>query len=165
MKVNPINTINNQMNFRARIQPTESLREGFDMMEKYSDSCIKKDMDSVKDFLDSLATIIESDKLQEFKIEIDKRRAGYTYTKINGRRTGGGHNDRMTNLQDSYLAIEGIKNYASKLGEAQQSPLDILKTQVEEAERKWSVLKERYSKRLKAEFNQAKKMIFDENVK
>ena len=160
MKIIPINTINNQTTFKANIQPTESLKEGFDMMEKYSKSYIDKDMESVKEFLDSLAKISESDRIKDFKIEIDRRRPEYTYTKINGRRVSGGNNSRMPSLQDSYLTIEGVKNYASRLEELGQSPLDMLKAQVEEAQRNLEELKERYSNRLRAEFEQARKMIF-----
>ena len=159
MLINPINTINHN-NFKAKIQPTESLRQGFDMMEKCSNSWLDKDMNSLKDFLDSLARISEKDKASEFKIDIDRKRQGYTYTKINGRRVSGGHQERMPNLCDSYLTVEGIKKYASTLEEMQPSPLDFLKAQVEEAENRLAQLKERYSNQLKSELEQAKKMIF-----
>ena len=159
MLVNPINTINS-VNFRANITPTQSLREGFNMIERSADSIIMKDMNYAKDFIDSLARISESKKVDKFSIEIDKRRADYTYTKINGRRINGGHNDRVPNVQDSYLVVEGIKNYASKLEDIEPSILDNLKEQIAEAQFRLDELKSRYSDRLKAEFEQAKKFVF-----
>lgn len=161
MLVNPINTVNN-VNFRANIKPTQSLREGFDMIERSADSIIMKEMNYAKDFLDSIARIEESNKISNFKIDIDKRRPDYTYTRINGRRISGGQNARFNNLQDAYLVVEGTKNYASKLEAPQPSLLDFLKAQVEEAQRNLDEIKERYSQRLKAEFEQAKKIIFED---
>jgi len=161
MKVSPINTITST-NFKAKIQPTESLREGFDSIERSANSIIMKDMNYAKDFIDSIARISESKKISDFKIEIDKRRADYTYTKINGRRVSGGPNGAFQNIQDAYLIAQGTKNYASKLEELEPSALDILKAQVEEAQLKLDDLKTRYSNRLKAEFEQARKMIFND---
>ena len=160
MKVNPINTNSNFSTFRARIQPTNDLRNSFNMIEKSANSGLMKDMNFAKDFIDSIARISESKKVDDFKIEVDKRRENYTYTKINGRRTNGGNNERITNLQDSYLVIEGVKKYASKLEELEPSSLDLLKAKVERAERELDELKTRYGERLKAEFEHAKKNIF-----
>ena len=159
MRVNPINT-NNNTSFRAVIKPSESLKEGFTMMEKYASSGTMKDMNSVKDFLDSLARISESQKVSKFKIEIDKERPEYTYTKINGRRISGGSNEGYKNLQDSYLVVEGTKRYASKLEDSTPSILDILKSKIEEAELALDELKEVYGRRLQAELEQAKTLIF-----
>ena len=159
MKISPINTVNNTR-FNANIKPTPSLKEGFDMVEKYTNSIIMKDMDYVKNFLDSLVRINESNKISDFKIEIDKRCPEHTYTKINGRRISGGHNENIPNIQDSYLVVEGVKKYASKLEEIQPSILDMLKEQVDNAQRVLDEAKERYNIRLKAEFEQAKKLIF-----
>ena len=161
MKVSPINTITST-NFKAKIQPTESLREGFDSIERSANSIIMKDMNYAKEFIDSIARISESKQISDFKIEIDKRRADYTYTKINGRRVSGGYNGDFKNIQDAYLIAQGTKNYASKLEELEPSALDILKAQVEEAQLKLDDLKTRYSNRLKAEFEQARKMIFND---
>ena len=142
MLVNPINTINS-VNFRANITPTQSLREGFNMIERSADSIIMKDMNYAKDFLDSIARIEESNKIADFKIDIDKRRPDYTYTRINGRRVGGGHNAAISNIQDAYLVVESTKKYASKLEEQEPSLLDVLKTQVEEAQRNLDEVKAR----------------------
>ena len=163
MKISPINTVNNT-NFKAAIQPTESLKEGFNMIERSANSIIMKDMNYAKDFVDSIARISESKKVQDFKIEIDKRRPEHTYTKINGKRVSGGHNERIPNIQDSYLVVEGTKQYASKLEELEPSVLDVLKKQIEEAQFKLDELKTRYSERLKAEFENAKKMIFEDAI-
>jgi len=163
MKISPINTVNNT-NFKAAIQPTESLKEGFNMIERSANSIIMKDMNYAKDFVDSIARISESKKVQDFKIEIDKRRPEHTYTKINGKRVSGGHNERIPNIQDSYLVVEGTKRYASKLEELEPSILDVLKKQIEEAQFKLDELKTRYSERLKAEFENAKKMIFEDAI-
>ena len=159
MRVSPINT-NNNTNFRAIIKPSDSLKEGFTMMEKCASNGTMKDMNSVKDFLDSLARINESQKVTKFKIEIDKERPEYTYTKINGRRISGGSNERQKNLLESYLAVEGTKKYASKLEETSPSILDSLKAQIEEAEMTLDNLKEIYCRRLQAELEQAQKLIF-----
>lgn len=159
MKVSPIST-NNRINFSANITPTTFLKESFDRIEKNADSMIMKDLNYAKDFIDSIARISESKKIREFKIEIDKRRPEHTYTKINGRRVSGGHNERIPNLLDSYLVAEGTKKYASSLEEIEPSVLDFLKAQVEQAQLTLDELKERYSERLKAELEQAKKMIF-----
>ena len=161
MKISPINTYNG-MNFKAEIIPTESLKNGFQMMDKYADSVSMKDLNSVKDFLDSIVRISETKKVHEFKIDIDKKRENYTYTKINGRRVSGGHNERQLNLLDSYLVIEGIKKYASKCEEGEPTVLDMLKQQIEEAENKLYELKLRYGNRLKSELEQAQKLIFNE---
>ena len=163
MKISPINTVNNT-NFKATIQPTKSLKEGFNMIERSANSIIMKDMNYAKDFVDSIARISESKKVQDFKIEIDKRRPEHTYTKINGKRVSGGHNERIPNIQDSYLVVEGTKRYASKLEELEPSILDVLKKQIEEAQFKLDELKTRYSERLKAEFENAKKMIFEDAI-
>ena len=163
MKISPINTVNNT-NFKAAIQPTKSLKEGFNMIERSANSIIMKDMNYAKDFVDSIARISESKKVQDFKIEIDKRRPEHTYTKINGKRVSGGHNERIPNIQDSYLVVEGTKQYASKLEELEPSVLDVLKKQIEEAQFKLDELKTRYSERLKAEFENAKKMIFEDAI-
>ena len=162
MKLSPINTVNNNNVFTARIQPTQSLKEGFDMVERSANSVIMKDMNYAKDFVDSIARINESTKVSDFKIEIDKRRQEHTYTKINGRRVSGGHNERIPNIQDAYLVVEGIKRYASNLEELEPSVLDALKKQVEEAQNRLDELKARYSARLKAEFENAKKFIFED---
>ena len=159
MRISPINTVNS-MNFGAKIKPTESLKDSFDKIEKNTNSALMKDLNYAKDFIDSIARISESNKISDFAIEIDKRRPEHTYTKINGRRVSGGHNERIPNVQDSYLIIEGTKKYASKLEELEPSSLDLLKAKVEEAQRNLDELKERYSDRLKAEFEQARKMIF-----
>ncbi len=161
MRIYPINTDNN-LNCKAIIKPTDSLKSGFEMMGKYADTNIMKDMNSVKDFVDSIARISESKKVHEFKIDIDKRRPNYTYTKINGRRIKGGHNERCCNLQDAYLAVEGTKYYAERCEELQPSVLDELKAKIEEAEAKLSELKTRYGNRLKAELEQAQRMIFND---
>ena len=160
MKINPINTINNSTDFKAKIEPTESLKNAFDMVERSANSSIMKDLNFAKDFLDSIARISESQKVADYKIEIDKRRANHIYTKINGRSVSGGDNDRMPNVQDSYLVIEGTKNFASHLEEIEPSILDLLKAKVEIAQRALDEIKERYSERLKAEFEQAKQIIF-----
>jgi len=112
--------------------------------------------------LDSIAKIQDAKNINDFKIDIDKRRTNYTYTRINGRKVSGGPNERLNNLQDSYLVVESTKNYAAKLGETEPSLLDFLKAQVEEAQRNLDELKVRYSERLKAEFEQAKKIIFED---
>ena len=161
MLINPISTVNSA-NFRANILPTQCLRESFDRIEKNTDSAIMKDLNYAKDFIDSLAAISESKKIKEFRIEIDKRRSQHTYTKINGSRVSGGYNGNIPNLLDSYLIAEGVKRYASKLEDFKPSILDSLKEQVEEAQLVLDELKERYSERLKAEFEQAKKIIFDD---
>ena len=160
MRISPINTVNS-MNFGANIKPTQSLRESFDRIEKNTDSMIMKDLNYAKDFIDSIARISESKKITDFKIEIDKRRPEHTYTKINGRRVSGGHNERIPNRLDSYLVAEGTKKYASTLEELEPSTLDFLKAQVEATQNKLDELKERYGERLKAEFEQARKIIFD----
>ena len=162
MKVNPIDTINNSTTFRATIKPTQSLKDGFNMMERNANSIIMKDMNYAKDFLDSIAKISESNKIEDFSIEIDKRRPKHTYTKINGRRVSGGPNEMMSNLQDTYLVVEGIRKYASKLEPAEPSLLDFLKARVEEAQLMLDEAKLRYSERLKSEFEQAKKIIFND---
>jgi len=160
MKVNPINTINSATTFKANIQPTQSLRDGFSKIEKCINSGTTKDLDYAKDFIDSIARISESKKIDEFKIEIDKRRPDHTYTKINGRRVSGGHNERQTNLLDDYLVVEGTKKYASKLEEAEPSLLDSLKAELDEAKRVLNDIETRYTNRLKVELEQAQKMIF-----
>ena len=171
MKVNPINTINSLTTFKANIQPTQSLKDGFNMIERSVNSIITKDMDYAKDFLNSIAEISESKKIDNFKIEIDKRRPGHTYTKINGRRVSGGSNESFPYLQDSYLVVEGTKKYAARLKSSEHSEvaehaelsyLDILKTRVEDAQRLLDEAKMRYSERLKSEFEQAKKIIFND---
>ncbi len=159
MLINPISNIPNQ-SFKTKILPSESLNKGFIMMDKNINSGTMKNMNYAKDFLDSLARISESNKNTEFKIDIDKKRQGYTYTKINGRRVFGGHNDYQPNLQDDYLIVEGVKKYASRLEEAPASMLDTLKAEIEEAENVLDSLKERYNLRLKAELEQARNMIF-----
>ncbi len=160
MLINPINAAISNTNFKSIIKPTDSLREGFDLINKDVKSGSMKNLNYVKDFMDSLVKIRDSEKSSAFKIDIDKNRADYTYTKINGRRVSGGHNERQINLQDGYLVVEGIKRYASKLENIQPSCLDILKLQIEETEAKLDELIERYSLRLKAEVEQAQKMIF-----
>ena len=166
MKVNPINTINssknNNMNFRAKIHPTQSLKDSFETIEKNTDSAIMKNLNYAKEFIDNIARISESKKVSDFAIEIDKRRPEHTYIKINGRRVSGGHNERIPNLQDSYLVAEGTKNFASKLEETEPSILDLMKARIEEAERTLDELKTMYSERLKSDFEQAKRIIFDD---
>lgn len=159
MLVNPINSTYTT-NFRAAIIPTKSLKEGFGMIENNVNSGTMKNMNFAKDFLDSIYKISESKKSKDFKIEIDKKRENHTYTKINGRRVSGGHNENMPNIQDAYLVVEGTKRYASKLEDIEPSYLDILKSQIEEAEAKLDELKERYYSQLKAEIKQAQMMIF-----
>lgn len=162
MRINPINTINNKTIFKAKIQPTQSLKDGFDMIEKSTNSIIMKDMEYAKDFIDSIARISESKQVKNFKIEIDKRRANHTYTKINDKRVSGGSNEMLPNLQDSYLVVEGTKRFASNLEPLEPSTLDLLKTKVEYAQRNLDELKARYNEKLKAEFEQAKKIVFGE---
>lgn len=159
MKINPINSINNT-SYKANIKPTKSLKESFDMMENCVQTGTMKNLNSAKDFLDSLVRIRESKKVQDFKIEIDKRRAEHTYTNINGRRVSGGHNENLPNIQDNYLAVEGIKRYASKLEKIQTSYLDNLKSQIEQVDSLLDTLKDRYAYQIKAELEEAKKMIF-----
>ena len=158
MRINPISSGNT--NFKATIQPSESLKDGFNMIEKYANSGCMKDLNSVKDFVDSLARISESKKVDKFKIEIDKRRPEYTYTKINGRRVSGKVDTKQQSLQDAYLTVEGTKKFASKLEENPRSLLDYLKMEIESKTAELDELKERYSNRLKAELEQAQKMIF-----
>ena len=159
MQINPINSINN-VSYKANIKPTTSLKEGFDMMENCVQTGTMKNMNYAKDFLDSLVRIRESKKVQNFKIEIDKRRAEHTYTKINGRRVSGGHNENLPNLQDNYLVVEGTQRFAAKLEELEPSYLDTLKSQIEEVDSLLDTLKERYAYHIKAELEQAKKMLF-----
>ena len=160
MRVSPINT-NNNTHFRATIQPSESLQNGFTMIRKYANSGCMKDLNSVKDFVDSIARISESKKAKDFKIEIDRQRQNYTYTKINGRRVRGGDNQLQPNLQDAYLVVEGTKKYASKLEAPQPSILDAMKAEIEAKIAEIDELKERYSQRLKDELEYAQKMIFN----
>ena len=160
MLISPINAVNST-NFRANIKPTTSLKEGFELIEKDSESIIMKDMNYVKDFLDSVARISESKKIDNFKIDIDKRRPDYTYTKINGRRVYGGPNEKINNVQEAYLVVEGTKKYAKNLEEIEPSLLDFMKAEIEEAQMKLDELKQRYNDRLKAELQQAKKVIFN----
>ena len=160
MRVSPINTVNNTK-FGAIIKPTQSLNESFDKIGQCIESGRMKDLDYAKDFIDNIARISESKKITDFAIDIDKRRPEHTYVKINGRRYSGGHNEMMPNVVDSYLIIEGTKSYASKLEKLEPSSLDFLKAQLEEAQNKLDELKERYGERLKAEFEQAKRLIFD----
>ena len=162
MLISPISSVKINTNFKAEIRPSASLKEGFDMMEKCADSMSMKDMNSVKEFIDSLVKISETSRISEFKIDVDKRRPEYTYLRINGKRVNGGHNERQTNLLDSYIVVQGTKNYASKLEESSPTVLDYLKSQIEETEEKLYQLKERYGERLKAELQQAKKVIFDD---
>ena len=162
MRVNPINTVNITTSFKANIVPTESLKETFDVLQRSANSPVLKDMNYTKDFLDSLARISESEKVAEFKIDIDKRRANHTYTKINGRRVSGGHNERIPNVQNSYLVAKGTKIFASKLEETEPTILDILKARVEDAQKVLDEAKARYSERIIAEFEQAKKIIFED---
>lgn len=63
-------------------------------------------------------------------------------------------------MQDGYLVAEGTKRYASKLENIDPSYLDDLKSEIEKAEAKLDILKERYFNRLTAELEQAQKMIF-----
>ena len=160
MLISPINSVSST-HFGATIKPTPALKEGFELIEKDSESIIMKDMNYVKDFLDSVVRISESKKIDNFKIDIDKRRPNYTYTKINGRRAFGGPNEKMNSVQESYLVVEGTKKYASKLEELEPSLLDFMKAEIEEAQMKLDELKQRYNDRLKAELEQAKKIIFD----
>lgn len=159
MRINPIN-INSKTNFRATIHPSESLQSGFDMLKKYADSGCMKDLNSVKDFVDSLTRISESNKAKDFKIEIDKRRPNYTYTKINGKRVSGGDNSFQKNLQEAYLVVEGTKKFASKLEESQPSILDAMKAEIEAKIAEIDELKERYSRRLKDELEHTQQIIF-----
>lgn len=160
MKTNPINT-NYGTNFCAEIKPTKALKNGFNMIEQCTESGTMKDLNYVKDFLDSIAKISETEKVPEFKIEIDKRRTDYTYTKINGRRISGGHNERQPNIQDDYLVVEGIKKFASGIDSAAPSSLDVLKEQIESAQQTLDSLMSRYMHRIKVELEQAQKFIFD----
>ncbi len=160
MLISPINNVNPTTNFKSKIKPTNDLKKGFEMAESNINSGSMKNMNYAKDFLDSLFRISESKKQPEFKIEIDKRREDHTYTKINGRRVSGGHNECQQNLQDAYLVIEGTNRYASKLENIEESYLDVLKARITEAEEKLDRLKERYSKQLMLELNQAKGKIF-----
>ena len=159
MLISPINSTNT-INIRANIKPTQSLKAGFDMAETNAKSGVMKNMNYAKDFIDSVYRISESKKIPEFSIEIDKRRENHTYTKINGRRVSGGHNESMPNLQEAYLVQEGTKKYASKLEDLEPSYLDVLKAKIEEAEATLSELKDRYSKQLEAEIDHAKITIF-----
>ena len=162
MRINPIKTNNNNNNysFKATIKPSESLKEAFKKAEKYTNSGTMKDMDTVKTFIDSLVRINESEKITKYKIEIDKSRPEYTYTKINGKRVSGGSNERQQNLQDSYIVMESTNKFASRLEEIQPSALDTLRAQIEEAESVLDNLKTRYCNRLKAELEQAQQFIF-----
>ena len=159
MRINPINT-NNNTNFQAIIRPSNSLKEGFEMAQKTVHNGTTKDLNSVKEFLDSLVRISETKKIKEYKIDIDKRRPDYTYTKINGKRVIGVPTERNQNIQDAYLVVEGTKKYASNLEDVQPFILDILKTKIEETENLLDELKDRYSKRIQAELEQAQKLIF-----
>ena len=78
----------------------------------------------------------------------------------NTRRVSGGHNENLPNIQDNYLAVEGIKRYASKLEKIQTSYLDNLKSQIEQVDSLLDTLKDRYAYQIKAELEEAKKMIF-----
>ena len=158
MKISPINTNNNC--FTATIKPSDSLQEAFLMAEKYTKNGTMKDMNTVKNFLDSIARISDSQKITKYKIDIDKTRPEYTYAKINGKRISGGSNERLQNLQDSYIVIESTNKFASGLEEPKPSVLDSLKAQIEETELMLDELKERYCNRLKAELEQAQKFIF-----
>ena len=60
------------------------------------------------------------------------------------------------------MVAEGTKSFASKLEELEPSVLDVLKERVEEAQRVLDEAKARYSDRIKAEFEQARKVIFDD---
>ena len=159
MRISPINSTNT--NFKAVIVPTESLGEGFKLAERCVKSGTMKDLNLTKDFLDSLAKISESPKIQRYKIDIDKRREGYTYTRINGSRISGGHNECAVKYNDDYLVVEGTKAYAKKLGGSEDSILEGLKSEVEAAEAKLFELKEQYARRLRAELEQAQKIIFN----
>ena len=162
MNINPINTIKtNNINFKARIIPTQDLDSGFELIKKCVKTGTMKNLNFAKEFLDSIASINNSEELQKFKIEIDKRRAGYTYTKINNRRVRGGHNDFLPNIQDSYLVIEGTNSCAKKLAQSQPTVLDELKNKIETLEEQLSELKECYSRRIEAEIEQAQKLIFN----
>ena len=158
MKVNPINK--NNSNFRAAIKPSESLKRTFEVAEKYTEKGTMKEMNSVKEFLDDLSRISESQKISKYKIDIDKSRPEYTYTKINGKRISGGANERQQSLQDSYLVMRSTNRFASHLEEAKPTFLDNLKSQIEETQEVLESLKERYRNRLKAELEQAQKLIF-----
>ena len=161
MLIKPINNSNNNINLKSQIKPTPELQQGFNKIENCINSGTMKNFDYAKDFLDSIVRIRDSKKHSSFKIEIDKRREDYSYIKINGRRTNGGHNERQANIQDDYLIVEGVKKYASKLEDIEPSYLDILKAKIEEAEAVLDELHERYARYLQIELKQAQKDIFD----
>ena len=160
MKINPINTNNNNYNFKATVKPSDSLKKAFEIAEKYTNTGSMKDLDTVKLFIDSLFRISESKKITKYKIEIDRARPEYTYTKINGKRISGGANERQQNLQDSYIVMESTKKFASKLEEISPSVLDSIRAKIVEAESVLDELKTTYCNRLKAELEQAEKIIF-----
>jgi len=157
MRVNPINT-NNNINHRATIKPTKSLQEGFNLYEQYVESGCMKSLNSLKEFVDTLARIRESKKIREFKIEIDKSNPDCAKIKINGEIVNNGEDCR--NIQEGYLVVEHTQKFASELEKAQPSILDNLKAEIEAKYAELDELKERYGQRLKAELEQAKKMIF-----
>lgn len=158
MRVYPINT-NNNVNHKATIKPTKSLQEGFNIYERCTDSGCMKSLNSLKEFVDTLARIRESKKIREFKIEMDKSNPDCTKIKINGNIVSDG--EKCQNLQEGYLVVEHTQKFASELEKAQPSILDNLKAEIEAKYAELDELKERYGQRLKAELEQAKKMIFE----
>lgn len=160
MKINPINTNNSSTSFKAHIQPTQSLKDGFDMIERSTNSVIMKEMNYVKDFIDSITRISESTKIKDFKIEIEKGQSERAYAKINGLHLIDDPNEKVSNIQGSYLVVEETKKYASTLEPLKPSVLDDLKTQIEAAQRRLNELKVKYSETLMLEFKKAKQNVF-----
>ena len=159
MRINPINTTD--LNYKANIKPTDSLKNSFNMIKDYAKSDSLNDLDYVKDFLDSLAIISESKKINEFVINIDKRRENHTYVKINNRRVKGGHNECLSGIKDEILTVEGTKCFAKKLETPKRSVCDYISMEIEQFQQKISELKEQYQRRLQSEIEKAEKIIFN----
>ena len=155
-----IQSINNTI-FKAKIIPNKCLDEGFSMAEKCAKSESIKDLNYAKEFLDGIVRIGESEKIPNFKIEIDKRRLNYTYTKINDSRVNGGPNEFMQNVNDDYLVVESIKKYANTLAPIGPSHIDLLKVKTELAEKQYLELKNRYRELLQEQLEHVRTNIFN----
>lgn len=160
MKINPINNINNQA-FGAKIKYNKTMQKGFELAKSTADSGRKKDLDFSKNFVDNIKTILESSSTDTVSFEA-KAPLGI-FTEI--------ENGQKIVLKD-YIPNEGgkcalaINKYASMLDNKQntKTPLDVIKSKLEDAISLVDDLKDQYRNALKQELDSLENQIKKSNT-
>ncbi len=160
MKVNPINNTT----FGSKIYYNGTIEKGFEMAKSNASSFRKKDLDFAKKFSDDVRTIL-NDGSKSTLLFAPKEDASVNIEKMGGKRIT---LDKSNSLIEGYQCTTAINKFASRITKSSEkqtkTPIDIIKSQLEDAISLVENLKEQYSMALKEELSSLENQIKKSNL-